>query len=729
MLTLLALSVLMACGQPSSNPASGGVVTQTVVQEEGTLTPGGSFTASNGVTIRAPAGVLTAPVQVFAHTLAPNSVTLPLPTGWTRVGDFFSVGATVESGSKNRESFQIELPVPTGVSSRGLSVAVLIPPKYLLSQEGEIVQPFWDSTLTTGASGLTTLISDSRVLSAQGFTYVVVRQSNAVIPASDAGRIAPQATPVFTAVCEGSVNDFPCLDSVKTASVTAVTTAYSDFVSAMSLNGADAPIIKSQIRLTLVGTRNCPLTPQVVASYHPVELIIRLCVNSNGEPRIPAYLSSLRHEIFHAVQAGILASVGVQFDGLWSHFGRSWIIEATANVASVSLNQTNVRSDVNSNLARRIASSLLEESGTPPYQAQDYWAYVGRRLNQGIIYIKTILQNGLANPTGGVDSVLAGLGYNGGLTQSHWDWIKNQTVERSIDVRNIGNQCKMDLATVGTEYTDNPINFDFGASPILPVTRVANAEALGGRAVKIKFANATGGVVRIRITPTGSVRYKVYKVKAGQPADCATLPDGAPRGDIVSSISAGTEVIVVAENPSLTTANDFTINIEPVKYWMVLTWGANPADLDSHLTGPTGSGSRFHTFYGSPFYSDTTVTANLDVDDVTSYGPETSTVYSSSIAGTYRYSVHDYTNRDSVNSSALGASGARVKVYSGSNSILINDFSVPGSAGTLWTVFEIQNDVVAPINAMSYTANPASVQRVGSSNTDKELMNNLPPKR
>ena len=61
---------------------------------------------------------------------------------------------------------------------------------------------------------------------------------------------------------------------------------------------------------------------------------------------------------------------------------------------------------------------------------------------------------------------------------------------------------------------------------------------------------------------------------------------------------------------------------------VVLTWGANPSDLDAHLTGPTADASRFHVFYppssrgsggASPF-------AVLDVDDTSSFGPETITI-------------------------------------------------------------------------------------------------------
>jgi hypothetical protein len=165
---------------------------------------------------------------------------------------------------------------------------------------------------------------------------------------------------------------------------------------------------------------------------------------------------------------------------------------------------------------------------------------------------------------------------------------------------------------------------------------------------------------------------------------------------------------------------------------IILTWGAMPSDLDSHLTGPLPDGTRFHMYYpyaenwGSPWPEYVT----LDLDDVTSYGPETTTICQQ-IDGVYRYSVHDYTNRYSSSNMALSSSGAQVRVYRGSD--LVATFNVPSNqGGTLWTVFELSEDTITPINTMSYESSPSSIQSVfsiGTIETDAPLMMNLPPKR
>lgn len=151
---------------------------------------------------------------------------------------------------------------------------------------------------------------------------------------------------------------------------------------------------------------------------------------------------------------------------------------------------------------------------------------------------------------------------------------------------------------------------------------------------------------------------------------------------------------------------------------IIMDWGLTPADLDSHLTGPTVDGSsRFHVYFGDDAYygagSDTV--AALDHDDTSSYGPETITIYTQS-TGTYRYSVHDYSNGSRTSSTALGASGARVRLYVGDR--LVRTYHVPtGAAGTLWTVFEINGTTITPINQMGYedVSGTVTQRRAGSS--------------
>ena len=143
---------------------------------------------------------------------------------------------------------------------------------------------------------------------------------------------------------------------------------------------------------------------------------------------------------------------------------------------------------------------------------------------------------------------------------------------------------------------------------------------------------------------------------------------------------------------------------------IVLRWGATPSDLDSHLVGP-GDDGKFHTFYSSKtYYSGGTKFADLDLDDITSYGPETTTIYKAK-PGVYTFYVHNYSNRNSSSSSALANSGATVEVYLSNSQTAAMTLNVPNLPGTLWNVFSYDSSTgaITPINTMSYKSDPYGV--------------------
>lgn len=174
---------------------------------------------------------------------------------------------------------------------------------------------------------------------------------------------------------------------------------------------------------------------------------------------------------------------------------------------------------------------------------------------------------------------------------------------------------------------------------------------------------------------------------------------GLPSGQIVLSISAtGYGTITQTAELFCDTANEVSValspgagsagGLAPGEFRVVLSWGRHPADLDSHLTGPlAASASRFHVFYANPDDG----TCGLDVDDTSSFGPETVTCPRTGSTGTvvvpgvYRYSVHHYSG-----SGTIGTSGAIVRLEQGDGS---TQYFFPPAAGwtgnILWTPFEI----------------------------------------
>lgn len=133
--------------------------------------------------------------------------------------------------------------------------------------------------------------------------------------------------------------------------------------------------------------------------------------------------------------------------------------------------------------------------------------------------------------------------------------------------------------------------------------------------------------------------------------------------------------------------------VEPDSIRIVLTWGASPKDLDSHLVGPIASSTnRFHLYYGKRdigVAGTDSWQADLDYDDTSAFGPEVVTIRQF-VPGTYYFYVYNFSNGGSSNSTVLSNSGAKVQVYRGNETTPINEFTVtPNKVGTYWNVFKL----------------------------------------
>lgn len=134
-------------------------------------------------------------------------------------------------------------------------------------------------------------------------------------------------------------------------------------------------------------------------------------------------------------------------------------------------------------------------------------------------------------------------------------------------------------------------------------------------------------------------------------------------------------------------------------YRIVLTWGENPSDLDSHVVGTLTSGESFHVYYGHKSQNDgQTEVCNLDVDDTTSYGPETITLRATT-SNPYYYYIYRFAGTGTV-----ASSGAQINVYQGER--LITTFNVPTNLGSgdYWNVFAIVDGQLVVRNTITSSA-------------------------
>lgn len=143
--------------------------------------------------------------------------------------------------------------------------------------------------------------------------------------------------------------------------------------------------------------------------------------------------------------------------------------------------------------------------------------------------------------------------------------------------------------------------------------------------------------------------------------------------------------VVVQESETYREAAINPVSDEDI-FRVVLTWGLNPSDLDSHMTGTLSDGGTFHVYFDHKNVVRGNVNiCNLDVDDTTSYGPETTTLRASGDRP-YYFFVHKY-----AGSGTVAASGAQLRIYRGSE--LLQTMNVPsgGGGGIIWNAFAIKN--------------------------------------
>jgi len=151
---------------------------------------------------------------------------------------------------------------------------------------------------------------------------------------------------------------------------------------------------------------------------------------------------------------------------------------------------------------------------------------------------------------------------------------------------------------------------------------------------------------------------------------------------------------------------------------VVLRWGENPSDLDSHLVKKTNGNENYHIYYGDKIADEDN--ASLDTDDTSSYGPETITIKNVDYNSIYTYYIYNYSGGgDNV----LSNSSANVTLYTNSGE---QKFFVPNGNGRYWKVFEIDHGTIIPCSSNCIQGSTSGLIRKMSLETT--IFDNLPPK-
>lgn len=175
-----------------------------------------------------------------------------------------------------------------------------------------------------------------------------------------------------------------------------------------------------------------------------------------------------------------------------------------------------------------------------------------------------------------------------------------------------------------------------------------------------------------------------------------SLPTGMYTGEIVKEGYENSYFTFATKKDNTKIQSMTTPKLNDNEVRIVLTWGSQPNDLDSHLftpyPGTAGDMQHIGYYERSDAYGN-----NLDVDDTSAYGPETMTILDLN-DGNYKYYVSNFSSLSSgvTDDMSMSESGATVRVYTSAG--LAATFNVPQrQEGTIWEVFEIRNKRIIPI--------------------------------
>lgn len=196
-------------------------------------------------------------------------------------------------------------------------------------------------------------------------------------------------------------------------------------------------------------------------------------------------------------------------------------------------------------------------------------------------------------------------------------------------------------------------------------------------AISGTVTDATTGlpISGVRVSMSGAVGGVSYTDATGA-YSYGSLPDG----DYTISISksgyiGASKQVTIDGGPAIA---NFVITevLSESQYRFVLLWDSLPVDLDAHAW----SGDD-HIFYMDKGADTIAPYIALDIDDITSYGPETITV--SQLTETVQYAVFNYSGMPNI-----AGSGATVQVYRGSS--LLRTYTAPATgSGLYWYVSDL----------------------------------------
>ena len=529
------------------------------VQPTGVLDDGDSLQLPDGPIVGAVPGTLTAPLQVtIVETPLPSE---SLPGGFQHRGNAYRISSRFVTIAPPDQPLLIGMPVPAGADPARLGVAAYVPDGLATeSEEPEGYGASWTAVPGSYDPATNLFVITVRALLAEGTTLVLYEHPDNV-PLPSPSAVQPSVAEggvVFNVTCDpAATNTSVCNGATYQRIADMLADAYHEFV--------DNQFFDRPALISYIGSfSGSGLQPILMETYNAAVIAGAPCTNASGDPIAGQYSyqtlqilvcfnptdsdqqirDTVRHELFHAIQAGYpnLAEDRLKkATRALSH----WTVEGTASAAA--------RSDTDMLRypgwsIRPVTEPMTSTVALREYEAQDFWVFTGIEGDQtfhSLRYLHEIFESG-ATPEhieGAMD-----------LATNYWEWAKNQAYEhyQTMDGVFDSGPCELDEDTVEADeilVIDHPEQ-TFVEATLPPLT---------SDVVRINIGVASGYLPVYADTfmgPNDHLRYKVYLV--GE-SGCRNIPDGER---IMDSVFPGDVIYVLVSNVSVSEELDYYVMVE-----------------------------------------------------------------------------------------------------------------------------------------------------------------------
>jgi len=528
------LLLVTACGGGGGGSSGGG---NQAPSPSGNLVNSGSVTGTNGVSVRALSNTLSTPINVSISVAA-----APVEPMWNTanlIGDFFELRSDQDIRLTNSASpFVVAVPVPLGVDTAHLALAMRVPSEELLDSG----RTGWEWMLLPGQYDAVNnlFLTSSSALRSDGRIFVLVEHpdySSPTLPTLQpvpvsvvaGAQVIPLAAPVIP------FNFFiQCVDLSPTQCPTSLKIGLANYLAevanqltsmgfmlgpALEIAYDDLSVVQGNpepvgynFYIAMPGNANCTTKDgPVLGVYDPDSKQAFICTSgADVAGGLPIEMRRVVvHELFHSFQFAY-----------WTADDKpeTFLIEGTATAAEFSYYNDGALYRSDEFPLRRVDVPLTFSNHVYEYQIQDFWIYAGTVLQNDMNYLILIFELG-----GTIDAIDFGLRAQGDkdLPKMYWAWVKNQVFEKDIDLGGILQE-KCHFQVNAADSTPNapstPDLTDYGLywlwKPLdTPVPYIANNFLLSLDARTVRVEMADGFPLQILIKESSNdpdIAYKVY---------------------------------------------------------------------------------------------------------------------------------------------------------------------------------------------------------------------------